>query len=62
MNLEQMKERMKREDFSVIDCVRHTGLHHNTIYRVIAGRAKRLNPLTVEALEKYFKKLDKVAK
>lgn len=46
------------EGFSVVDCVRQTGLHPNTIYRIKQGKAKKLNPLTKEALVKYLKKLD----
>ena len=56
MELKEIQEAVNEPEFSVVDCVRKTGLHPNTIYRIKQGRAKKLNPLTQDALTKYIRK------
>lgn len=56
MTLQEIESAVNQEGFSVVDCVRQTGLHPNTIYRIKQKRAQKLNPLTQEAIEKYLKK------
>jgi len=56
MELQQIQEHVRMEGFNVMDCAFKTGLHPQTIYRIKQGRAQKLNPLTKEALTKYFQK------
>lgn len=56
MELQKIQELVQRKGFNVMDCAFKTGLHPQTIYRIKQGRAQKLNPLTKEALTKYFKK------
>jgi predicted transcriptional regulator len=57
MELQEIQQAVNESGFSVMDCVRKTGLHPQTIYRIKQGKAKKLNPLTQNALTKYFKKV-----
>ena len=56
MELQEIQEFINTDGFSVMDCVKKTGLHPQTIYRIKQGKAKKLNPLTQYALTKYLKK------
>jgi len=56
MELQEIQEFINTDGFSVMDCVKKTGLHPQTIYRIKQGKAKKLNPLTQDALTKYLKK------
>lgn len=56
MELQQIQEAVNADGFNVMDCVRKTGLHPQTIYRIKQGRAQKLNPLTKDAIVKYLNK------
>ena len=56
MELQKIQQSINTEGFSVMDCVKKTGLHPQTIYRIKQGKAQKLNPLTQDALTKYLKK------
>jgi len=56
MELQEIQQAVNSEGFNVMDCVRKTGLHPQTIYRIKQGRAQKLNPLTHEAIVKYLTK------
>jgi len=56
MELQEIQEFINTDGFSVMDCVKKTGLHPQTIYRIKQGKAQKLNPLTQDALTKYLKK------
>ena len=56
MELQEIQQAINTEGFSVMDCVKKTGLHPQTIYRIKQGKAQKLNPLTQDALTKYLKK------
>lgn len=56
MQLNEIQARLADPEFSISDCSRATGLHINTLYRIAQGKAKKPNPLTMQALEKYLKK------
>lgn len=57
MTLSDIERALNEPTFSVTKCSRDTGLHINTLYRIKQGKATKPNPLTLEALEKYLKKI-----